>query len=492
MDRFGSGRPLAWRRCWVLVAALPTALVLAVPPVSAQAPEVSLPQAATSAAPAMHHGADVPPPGMSVDDDVEPEALRSGDSPDIACAGDGESGPRVEVLYARASNVPDRYSSYLASFRTWVGDADSYFSASAAETGGSRRLRFVHNASCALVVHNVVLSPTGDDSFDNTVTELQAAGYTRDDRRYMTFVDANILCGLSGFWADDQPSLENANNHGTLYGRLDAGCWSGHAFAHELTHMLGGVQLSAPNSSGGSHCTDENDIMCYPDAPNYPTMQTECANAANEYRLDCNHDDYFSTAPAAGSYLATHWNVANSAFLMAGSPALTALAPTSGPLAGGTVVTVTGVNFTGATKVTFNGAAGTSLKVVSPTTLKVTAPARSAAGVVNVQVTTSGGTSPANSAAKYSYAGAPSVSSMRPTSGRLAGGTVVTITGVNFTGATRVTFNGVAGTALTVVSATTLKVTTPARTTAGAVNVQVTAPGGRSATGNTAKYTYKA
>lgn len=108
----------------------------------------------------------------------------AGDSSDIACAGDGESGPRIEVLYARASNVPDRYSTYLASFRTWVGDADSYFGASAAETGGRRRLRFVHNASCALVVHNVVLSPTGDDSFNNTVTELQAAGYTRDDRRH--------------------------------------------------------------------------------------------------------------------------------------------------------------------------------------------------------------------------------------------------------------------------------------------------------------------
>jgi hypothetical protein len=45
-------------------------------------------------------------------------------------------------------------------------------------------------------------------------------------------------------------------------------------------------------------------------------MQIICADTAHEYRFDCNHDDYFSTNPTAGSYLATHWNAANNSFLI--------------------------------------------------------------------------------------------------------------------------------------------------------------------------------
>lgn len=56
------------------------------------------------------------------------------------------------------------------------------------------------------------------------------------------------------------------------------------------------------------------------------------------------------------------------------------------------------------------------------------------------------------------------IETVTPVTGTTAGGTVVTITGTNLDGVSSVTFGGTAGTALTVVSATQVKVTTPAKT----------------------------
>jgi hypothetical protein len=46
-------------------------------------------------------------------------------------------------------------------------------------------------------------------------------------------------------------------------------------------------------------------------------MRTVCPKK-HEIRLDCGHDDYFSTAPKAGSYLALNWNIGDSSFLLRG------------------------------------------------------------------------------------------------------------------------------------------------------------------------------
>lgn len=85
----------------------------------------------------------------------------------------------------------------------------------------------------------------------------------------------------------------------------------------------------------------------------------------------------------------------------------------------------------------------------------------------------------ANADARYAAIenDAPNITSISPATGSTAGGTAVTITGTDFTGATGVTIGGAAATSVVVVSDTSITCVTPART-AGAKDVVVTTPAG--------------
>ena len=83
------------------------------------------------------------------------------------------------------------------------------------------------------------------------------------------------------------------------------------------------------------------------------------------------------------------------------APTVSGISPSSGPAGGGTVVTITGTNLSGATGVKFGTTAGTSLTVNSGTSIKITSPAGT--GTVDVTVTTSGGTSATSTADKFTY-----------------------------------------------------------------------------------------
>ncbi|MFE0009559.1 RICIN domain-containing protein [Streptomyces erythrochromogenes] len=233
----------------------------------------------------------------------------------VQCDGDGSTGNRVQVVYVHAPGK-DRYSEYVASFRKWAADADLIYSASAKETGGVRHIRYVTAADCTPTVLNIELPANALAEFSATNNALAAKGLDRRDRKYMIFADSQVYCGIGTFAGDERPGQANQSNFGPSYGRTDSGCWGGHTAAHELGHNLGAVNNSAPNTSRGAHCTDEYDVMCYSDTPYYPQMRNICTNQASENILDCNHDDYFHTSPKPGSYLATHWNIADNQFLM--------------------------------------------------------------------------------------------------------------------------------------------------------------------------------
>ncbi|MEU4211560.1 RICIN domain-containing protein [Streptomyces sp. NPDC026206] len=233
------------------------------------------------------------------------------------CEGDGSTGNRVQVLYVHGPGQ-DRFGQYAASFKQWAAETDVIYSASAKETGGERHIRFVTEADCTASVLNAEVTGAAMQDFSAMNNALAAKGYDRRDRKYMIFADAQVYCGIGTFNGDERPGQDNLSNFGPSYGRTDSGCWGGSTAAHELGHNLGAVNNSAPHTSKAAHCVDEWDIMCYSDAPYYPKMQVLCPDRDSDQRLDCGHDDYFHTNPRPGSYLATHWNIANNRFLIAG------------------------------------------------------------------------------------------------------------------------------------------------------------------------------
>ncbi|QEC77653.1 IPT/TIG domain-containing protein [Mucilaginibacter ginsenosidivorax] len=156
-------------------------------------------------------------------------------------------------------------------------------------------------------------------------------------------------------------------------------------------------------------------------------------------------------------------------------PAINTISPTSG--IAGTVVTISGANFSATAAdntVKFNG---TDATVTSATAGKLTVTAPAAASTGAITVTTAGGTA---TGPVFTYLLAPTIATISPVSAKA--GTAITITGTNFdaTAANNtVKFNGVAA-AITSATTTKLVVTAPAAATSGAVTV---ATSGGTATG---------
>jgi alpha-tubulin suppressor-like RCC1 family protein len=157
-------------------------------------------------------------------------------------------------------------------------------------------------------------------------------------------------------------------------------------------------------------------------------------------------------------------------------PTVTGLSPAVGPTTGGSTVTISGAELEGATAVRF-GATEAAFTPESSTSITATAPPGT--GTVDVTVVTPTGTSAISAADRYSYQLAPSVTKLLPTSGPVAGGTSVTITGTEFTAASAVTFGSVPASSFVVNSPTSITAVAPQQA-AGIVNVVVTNSAGTS------------
>ena len=143
-------------------------------------------------------------------------------------------------------------------------------------------------------------------------------------------------------------------------------------------------------------------------------------------------------------------------------PTITTVAPTSGPTAGGTSVTLTGRNLASTSRVEFDGVAGTIVSKTA-TTVVVRTPAH-AAGSVDIEVTAPNGTGYKESAFTY-VAAVPTITSISPASGTTDGGTTVVITGTNLANVTQVQLGGQVAQVVSKTATTLTFITPPAPTT---------------------------
>jgi hypothetical protein len=160
-------------------------------------------------------------------------------------------------------------------------------------------------------------------------------------------------------------------------------------------------------------------------------------------------------------------------YTYASGPVVNGVSPSNGTP--GTSVTISGTGFTGATGVTFGSNAATFTASGDNT---ITAVAPTTSGGVDVRVTTPAGTSSAVPSDRFLYTGA-AVTGLRPASAPKDGCTVVQINGSGFTGATAVSFGGVAALSYAVASDGSISAYVPAGM--GTVDAQVTTPSGTSA-----------
>jgi hypothetical protein len=174
-------------------------------------------------------------------------------------------------------------------------------------------------------------------------------------------------------------------------------------------------------------------------------------------------------------------------------PAVSGVSPKSGPASGGTLVTVTGSGFTGVSAVWFGTTkVTTTITLVSSragnSVLTVKSPAGVSGTTVDIKVVTPGGTSSAVAVDHFTYG--PVITSLSRSTGPVAGGTKVTITGHGFTTVQHVKFGTATAKSFTVNSSSQIVATTAAHA-AGQVRVSVTTAAGLTPATTADLYTFK-
>lgn len=267
--------------------------------------------------------------------------------------------PRFKVVYAHASDDPNRFAVYA----DLIARTMATTSGIVADNSGTKGVRLDLGTACGpnVVDITVVHLPKTHDYYTQITPDQEkqrffeisaavrtALGPAPGGQRWNTVVWADQLrfgpqAGVADdttnalFYGEADPAA-NGTGAGGLTGMIlgqetfgvpaaddflgDGGpttperpAYHAVVALHEMVHTMGGVLSSAPHANAGGHCTDEWDLMCYGAGVTFP-----CPDVDTEFsfRLDCGRDDYFR--PEGGLVTASGkpaWNVHDSPFLCA-------------------------------------------------------------------------------------------------------------------------------------------------------------------------------
>jgi hypothetical protein len=163
---------------------------------------------------------------------------------------------------------------------------------------------------------------------------------------------------------------------------------------------------------------------------------------------------------------------AGAAWVFANLATIAKVSPKAGAASGGTLVTITGGDFSEATAVKFGSVAAPSFIVASGGAKLVALSPPEAPGLVDIRIVTPGGSSPIAFYDRFKFL--PTVTSVSPNAGPVAGGTTVTISGSGFavgTTGTKVRFGTAFASHVSCSSSTSCTATAPAHA-AGVVDVK--------------------
>ncbi len=306
------------------------------------------------------------------------------------------------------------------------------------------------------------------------------------------------LCNSIGYSVDQLMTGLNSNFYDMLI------------LAHEVGHNFGSPHTHCyPNPKPDTcYAAETSSGNCFSGTPSCPASTSYNGVTTRGTLMGychllsgCGQDGLVFHPTSISSYVLPNINSASCLTTVPGGvvpsgPNSIGISPTSGSLAGGQSVTITGGGFAAGTTIAFvelpgnnvfggspNTKALTGVSIVNANTMTAVTPSATNAGLVDV-VVMNADQQTAFIRNGYTYGAgpaAPSVSAINPNFGTTAGGTAVTITGASFVNGATVSFSGTPATGVGFTSSTTLTATTPARA-AGLANVTVTNPDAQAGT----------